>query len=65
MPSSRNWTVQEKHGILDTEWTVQFTELLKIELINTLTVKLKILNCRSLAQNLDKLTKVDLERAAC
>ena len=64
-PIYGNWTVQEKHGILDTEWTLKFTELLKVESDRHIS------NCgvdssqKSLAQNLDKLKKVDFERAAC
>ena len=65
-PIYGNWTVQEKHGILDTEWTLKFTELLKVE------ADRHIINCgientqyMSLAKNLDKLVKVDFERAAC
>ena len=64
-PMYGNWTVQEKHGILDTEWTLKFTELLKVECDR------HIMNCgidctqKSLAQNLDKLKKVNFEQAAC
>ena len=64
-PIYGNWTVQEKHGILDTEWTLKFTELLKIESDKHINSEIENTQCRNLAQNLDKLTKVDFERAAC
>ena len=64
-PIYGNWTVQEKHGILDTEWTLKFTDLLKIESDKHINSEIENTQCTNLAQNLDKLTKVDFERAAC
>lgn len=62
-PIYGNWGVEEKHGILDTEWTLKFTELLKVE------VDRHMVNSGfehgSLARNLDQLKREDFQRAAC
>lgn len=58
------WSVQEKHGILDTEWTLKFTELLKVKADE------RLLECndeyqRGVAKNIDKLKRADFERQSC
>ncbi|CAB4039333.1 Hypothetical predicted protein [Paramuricea clavata] len=55
----------EKHGILDTEWTLKFTELLKLEADKKLVGEAGDEYGRSIAKNIDKLQKSDFERMTC
>ena len=64
-PIYGSWSVQEKHGILDTEWTLKFTELLKVDAQKMLVSKANDAYQRSIAKNIDKLQKSDFERMTC
>ncbi len=69
-PIYSSWSVQEKHGILDTEWTLKFTELLKVEADKKLVGEGKLDEHQSsisssIARNVDNLQKSDFERMTC
>jgi hypothetical protein len=65
-PIYSSWSVQEKHGILDTEWTLKFTELLKVEADKKMVGEGKFDEHQScIARNVDNLQKSDFERMTC
>ena len=58
--------MQEKHGLLDTEWTLKFTELLKIESERRLVDdKVSDQKKAKISENLAKFRQADFQRRRC
>ena len=65
-PVYRTWSLQEKRGVIDTEWTIKLNDLLKVEADRYLRDESeRSLNLKSLCKNLDKMEKAEFERNAC
>ena len=62
-----SWTVPEKHGLLDTEWTLKLTELLRIESDKQLMdhKKYGAQKAAKIRKLLDKLILADFQRRRC